>query len=656
MQRRFIAAVLMSPAFFGTIHGDRPHEGKQQWANASPFKWLGTTQYRNSDNVLAMAVSPSGKLLASAGGSDPTWETSIHIWNLETGALQYRFFGHKHFVTSVAFLSDDIVLSCSRSERRVRKWTLGTTESKVICKEDVWCMALAPDREELFLRTSEGEILALRTSDNTIVRRKRLQIAEFIVSKLVIAPSGKLLACNAENEEVVLLLDAKTLAITKKLTAHGDKVTSFDFSPDSRRMVTTGHEAIRLWDLETGKERHRHAFKQDPILEEPAAFSEDGKVIVAMLEHKLFALDGADLHPKKEIAVDMGRVDSLMTVPRKDLMIAAGTDQVHYFVDTKKSALVNPPVGHFSEVRCATFGPESATLWTGCRRGYVACWDTRSGKQIGKWKIHEYDAHGIAFFGEDSFLSLSTDKSLAVVRWTGKDVVIDKKRVDVAFQAIAGPLSNKRLLVASSESLFEYDWKSRKLVLRHEKIDDKEGIRLLALSPRRDQLAVGSSGEAVLIYDLAGGPAPRWRFKHGDSVFGIAYSSDGTMLASACRDGTVSLWNTTTGKVIRKYNAHKVEARSVAFFAKDRGLISGGSDSRIQFWDLGLDSDKPMRTLENSYAGRISVLSVSHDGKMLAAGEMGGLITLWDIRDTGEKIWGAGDRENRGSRRKLGDS
>ncbi len=640
MLRRFMTAVLMSAAFFGTVQADRRHAEKQQWKNSLPFKWLGTTQYRNSDDVLAMAVSPSGKLLASAGGSDPTWETSIHIWNLETGELQQRLFGHKHFVTSVAFLSDAILVSCSKNERTVREWRVGKTESKVIYNKNVLCMALAPDRHEMFLRTSDGEILTLRTRDNTIIRRKKLQIAEFVVSKLVIAPSGKLLACNGGKEDLVLVLDAKTLALTKKLTTQGDKVASFGFSPDSRRMVMTGHEAIRLWDLDTGKETHRHVFKKDPILEQPAMFSEDGKVVLATMEHKLFALDGADLRVKKEIVVDIGRVDSLVTVPRKSLMIIAGTHRVHYFVDTKKNALVNPPVGHLNEVRCVTFAPDDATLWTSCHGGYVIGWDTKSGKQIQKWKVHEYDAHGITFVGADSFLSLSTDHSLAVIKPDGMGFVIKKKQFDMPFQGIAGPLPKKRLLVTNYESLFEYDCQSGNLVQRKEKVADKRGIRIIALAPRSDRLAVASWGESVFIYDLRNGKGPRRRLEHGDSVFGIAYSSDGTMLASACRDGTVTIWNTTTGKAIRKYAAHEGEASSVAFFANDRGLISGGSDSRIQFWDLGLETDKPIRTLENSYKGRISVLSLSHDGKMLAAGEFGGLVTLWDVRKASEQVLG----------------
>src|SRR4051812_48230473 len=51
------------------------------------------------------------------------------------------------------------------------------------------------------------------------------------------------------------------------------------------------------------------------------------------------------------------------------------------------------------------------------------------------------------------------------------------------------------------------------------------------------------------------------RLRHGDRVNALAYSPDGTRLASASRDGTVKVWDLGNGRELLTYRGHaeKVE-------------------------------------------------------------------------------------------------
>src|SRR5207249_1465665 len=43
---------------------------------------------------------------------------------------------------------------------------------------------------------------------------------------------------------------------------------------------------------------------------------------------------------------------------------------------------------------------------------------------------------------------------------------------------------------------------------------------------------------------------------HGDGIFSVAFSPDGSSLASASRDRTIKLWDMATGQVIRTLKGH----------------------------------------------------------------------------------------------------
>jgi WD40 repeat protein len=72
-------------------------------------------------------------------------------------------------------------------------------------------------------------------------------------------------------------------------------------------------------------------------------------------------------------------------------------------------------------------------------------------------------------------------------------------------------------------------------------------VKAVAFSPDGSQLASASNDRTVRLWDVATGAALQTLEGHSNSVLVIAFSPDGSQLASASYDGTVRLWDAVTG-------------------------------------------------------------------------------------------------------------
>ncbi len=118
---------------------------------------------------------------------------------------------------------------------------------------------------------------------------------------------------------------------------------------------------------------------------------------------------------------------------------------------------------------------------------------------------------------------------------------------------------------------------------------------------------------------------------HTAAVAAVAYSSDGSVLASGGGDNSVRLWDPETGDLKRTLKGHPNGVHSLAFSLDGKTLASGGGDNSVRLWDPETGDLK--RTL-NCGSRCSGAIAYSPDGKTLAVGIAEG-IQLWNA-ETGE--------------------
>lgn len=127
---------------------------------------------------------------------------------------------------------------------------------------------------------------------------------------------------------------------------------------------------------------------------------------------------------------------------------------------------------------------------------------------------------------------------------------------------------------------------------------------------------------------------------HAMSVDGMAFSPDGTLLASASADNTVKLWDINSRREVRTLAGHTSGVKAVAFRRDGQWLASGGSDGNIKFWEVATGAQ--LRNVSGN--GSVTTLAFSADGRYFAAGSMDGGGRLWDLKAGHEALALAGHK------------
>ena len=549
-----------------------------------------------------VTFSPDGKLLATGSGN------RIIIWNTGTGTL-IRSFKRKEAVIYTLKITDDNKSLICEGYGSIELWNISTGEKK-----------------EFMYNSSEGfnarigEILGRRVSAIDLHINKKTNESIWAVG-------------NEKGE--IRLEDAYTGRLWKKLrgrTGRDDDVYQLAFSPDGNLLVSNTYEKpLHLWDVASGK--LIKTLTQDPSLNGILEFSNDGKTLACQ----------------------------------------ESSDKVELWdVDTQTRRVV------LDEIEALAFSPDSKTVAGTNYKGEIKVWDINTGDELSSFNTKHIQSLGPLTYSSDTNTLVSRHgKTIRVWDTFNYTQLSDRIRFD--FRSAAFVFSPKDRTITSAErftyfkikglkTAYEENLSSKLSVLKTDSEDELQQLPVESRGregqdpgKRYGRYSSGSNGvvdfsnngymlAAVLNVDRA---TKHYRFTihlwaipfkkshailkgHTDRINTIVLTPDGKTLASGSDDGTIRIWDTSTGNQLISLPSDKTRVLAISVDGKILASSNfNNSINNIKLWDISTGTQ--LKTLKVENESSVTELAISPDGKTFMSGHHDGIIQLWDIA-TGNKL------------------
>jgi len=343
------------------------------------------------------------------------------------------------------------------------------------------------------------------------------------------------------------------------------EVSSVDFSPDGKTILTGDHEhGLKLWNTENG--HLTKDFKGHTNWIRSVAFSPDGQEILSgsggFIGNDGKPVVGNDntlrlwnLENSSEIRVFENNKEPILSVAfsadGKEVLSGGDDDNVKLW-DRNSGHLIHSMLGHWDDVHCVTFVPNSHFALSGSENGSIRLWDLDRGVEIRSFVGHTGSVESIAC-SQNRKLMISAGKDLNIRIWdfnTGKELL-----------HINGHLGE---------------------------------VNAIRLSPDDNFILGGGSDGTVRIWDVTSGEQVCLLEGHEKAVLCLAYSMDGRKVVTGGVDGTARIWKLP--ELIAQKKLATITNSNLSAFpdfmkAGDQYFKDNNFDQAIEYFTRALEID-----------------------------------------------------------------
>ncbi|KAK6608443.1 NACHT and WD40 domain protein [Botrytis cinerea] len=587
----------------------------------------------------------------------PNWIYRISRTQSNWSSTLQTLEGHSDWVDSVTFSSDGTKLASGSSDGTIRLWDTATGESlqtfedrsnSVNSTAFLRSITFSPDGTKITSCSSDGTILLWDTTTSELLQ----SFQGYSSSVYSVSLDGTKVA-SGSNDGTILLWDTATSELLQSFQGHSDSINSIAFSPDNTK-IASGTEVIKLWDTTTGKllqTLQGHSNLIDSII-----FSLDNTKIASGSRDQTIRL--WDIFTGRLLQIfESYSINEIILSSNNTKIASRSSDGTIRLWDATTSELLQIHQNHSSPINSIAFSLDGTKIALGAET--IKLLDTTTGELLQILEGHLSSVYSIAFSLDNTKIaSGSIDKTIRL--W---DIATSE-----SFHTLESYSGSVNSTTFSSDnrkgasgfygggSGFGVRLYSRgkasdscnQMVRVWDTVTDKASqmiqihsdlVESIAFSPDGTKVASGSFDKTIRFWDAVTGKLLQI-LRHSNHVKSFAFSPDGTKIASGSYDGMIWLWDTATGKLLQIFQSHYSNWIDSIAFSPDGTKIASRSNNRfnrtiwVRVWDI--TTNKLLQTFQD-HSGSATSISFSSDSTKIVSGFYNQTSRLWDIA-TGESL------------------
>lgn len=544
--------------------------------------------------VRSVAFNPQGTQCVTA--SD---DGSARIWPTPWGSPARQTLSHRGPITSAGFSRDGLRVVTVSRDRTARVWDART-----------------------------GDMIATLEHDGAV------RAAAF-------SPDGRYVATASQN--VAQVWNVLTGSKQRTFFEHQGAITSVVFPQDGERLLTASadHTAV-IWDTSTGNQLA--TFKHDGAIA-VAAYSADGAHVVTASEDRTARVwDGATGKPITPPLQHQGSVTAAAFSADGKRVVTASDDRTAKVWDAAAGTLATT-LEHQDAVIAVAFSPDGTRVATASRDHTARVWEVASGAPITVPLLHPGAITSLAFSPDGKQVATASEDRTA--RLWGATM---KTRVTVTLphrspiQSARFSTDGSRVVTAGDDHMVRV-WDVRTGAPMTPPFGDRgpltvafsEDGRWVVTARKKPPIKESEQSEVTVwdptVWDVMTGRPAAAPLHHQDEVTAMAFSRDGTRLATASSDLTARVWNVKEGSPLPASFTAQGRVVAVVFSPDGTRLATASKDNNARLWDVM--SGKLIATLEHRRG--VTAVAFSADGALLITASEDHTARVWNVA-TGEPI------------------